>query len=176
MEKIKYRRDLHRLLPKEPVIAEIGVAEGYFSADMLSWGGKVYMVDVWETSNFPGDAGSDQQWHNLNYQAAMSRVKKYGDKAIVLRGPSVRMAQYVPDHTLDMVYLDACHAYQCVLDDLNAWFGKVKAGGLIAGHDYMMPQYGVYDAVNLFCSQHNFRPVTIVEDKNEDAGFYFVKA
>ena len=75
-----------------------------------------------------------------------------------------------------MVYLDACHTYDCVTKDLQAWFPKVKKGGVMAGHDYLNKAYGVYPAVWNFTSGGQMYEVfTLPEDKNEDAGFYFYK-
>jgi Methyltransferase domain len=33
--------------------------------------------------------------------------------------------------------LDANHSYESVKEDIEAWFPKVKKGGLFAGHDYI---------------------------------------
>ena len=46
---IKRRIDLVKLLPENSVGCECGVAEGYFSADLLEAGvAKLYSVDNWE--------------------------------------------------------------------------------------------------------------------------------
>lgn len=166
---IKYRKDLHLLLPNKPVVAEIGCAEGLFSLDILKWGTSLlYMVDMWECHpEFPGDAGSPQEWHSKNFDEAMNRVEGYNVK--VLRGSSVSMAHYVTDGSLDLVYIDACHSYECVLNDLKAWTPKVKKGGIVAGHDFLNPDYGVYQAVQEFRKDFH----TILEDKPVDAGFWF---
>ena len=52
---------------------------------------------------------------------------------------------------LDFVFLDAAHDYQSVLADLQAWWPRIKKGGVLAGHDYdgaMFP--GVKRAVEAF--------------------------
>ena len=59
---------------------------------------------------------------------------------------------------MDFVYIDARHDYESVLEDLNAWFHKVKPGGILAGHDYadgMLPQgdFGVKSAVDEFFAE-----------------------
>lgn len=169
---IKYRRDLYKLLPKKPTVAEVGVAEGFFSADMCAWGlTKLYMVDLWESnSSFPGDAGNPQDWHNKNYEAAINRVKGYPVE--ILRGPSVGMSTLIKNGSLDLVYLDACHSYQCVTDDISCWLHKLKKGGIMAGHDFDNEDYGVRQAVQDYC-RNRYNIQTIVEDKSEDAGFWF---
>lgn len=172
---IKHRWQLNQLLPSNPIVAEIGCAEGLFSLEILQkWNPKLlYMVDLWESHpEFPGDAGSPQEWHTKNFEEAMQRVKGYPVE--VLRGPSVAMAQYVKDGSLDCVYLDACHSVDCVTADLKAWYPKVKNGGIIAGHDYLNDDYGVYAAVTSFTKSINEWPIIINENKREDAGFYFI--
>ncbi len=46
---------------------------------------------------------------------------------------------------LDMVYIDGDHAYKAVKQDILLWKGKIKKGGIIAGHDYNLK--GVRQAV-----------------------------
>jgi hypothetical protein len=174
--KIQYRRDLCKIIDLSLPAAEIGVAEGYFSNDILSWGvAKLYMVDNWGTiDGVTGDGNSPQEWHESNMQKAIARVERFGDKAVILQGMSVAMADLVPDDSLGLLYLDAGHSFESVLSDLEAWFPKVKAGGLIAGHDYMMSWYGVEKAVKQF-TRGRYEVHVIPEDKKEDAGFWFKK-
>lgn len=181
MQAIKYRRDLYKLLSNvaEAVCCEIGVAEGYFSADMLSWGIRhLYMVDMWECSpTMRGDASSPQEWHDRNYTSAMDRVARYAEKFTVLRGPSSRMAQHVPDGSLDLIHIDGDHSFQGVLADLVEWYPKIKSGGIVSGHDYLARQYGVKEAVTHFLRTQGgqIKVKVIEENKPEDAGFYFIK-
>jgi len=41
---------------------------------------------------------------------------------------------HIPDN-LDMVYIDGNHAYEYVKKDIELYYPKVKAGGIIGGHD-----------------------------------------
>lgn len=50
------------------------------------------------------------------------------------------------DESLDLVYIDANHAYEHALEDIRDWLPKVKPGGIIAGHDYALD--GVRKAVD----------------------------
>lgn len=176
---IKYRTELPdfmRELNRPMTAAELGVAEGYNSADLLANGlEKLYLVDTWATiPGQQGDGGHPQEWHDKNYEAAIERVKPYGEKAIFLRGMSTEMAKYVPDNSLGLLYLDGDHSYMGVVSDLVTWFPKVVNGGIIAGHDFLAVEYGVQMAVLDFC-RFRFNVHTIHEDKNEDAGFWFIK-
>lgn len=45
----------------------------------------------------------------------------------------------VEDQSVDLLFIDADHRYDCVKADLDAWTQKVKDGGIICGHDYFSP-------------------------------------
>jgi hypothetical protein len=51
-----------------------------------------------------------------------------------------RRPKLFADGFADAIYLDGDHRYGSVLADLAAWRGKVRAGGIIAGHDWWMPE------------------------------------
>eukprot|EP00758_Cryptobia_borreli_P017336 Tbor_TRINITY_DN6182_c4_g1::TRINITY_DN6182_c4_g1_i11::g.22020::m.22020 len=38
----------------------------------------------------------------------------------------------------DYIYVDARHDYKGVLDDISQWWPKLKKGGIMAGHDYVI--------------------------------------
>jgi hypothetical protein len=173
---ISTRLELIGLLPKNSIAAECGVAEGNFSFDLLQNGvGKLYSVDAWKTiEGVTGDGNFPQEWHDKNYDTAKKRLSKFGDKSIILRGLTFEMAKEVPDNTLDLLYLDAAHYKEGVKADLEAWYPKVKSGGIVAGHDYLNKAYGVFDAVNEFIYGIT-EIITIPENNNNDASFYFIK-
>jgi hypothetical protein len=174
---IRYRKDLYRLLPSNPVTAEIGVAEGFFSRDIIMTcvSSLHYCIDNWETLPQTGDGGFDQEWHTNNYNSAVERMKPYGERVKILRGLSWRMAQHVPNNSLDLLYIDGDHSFEGVKKDLEAWYPKVKPGGVIAGHDFINPAYGVSQAVGEFTNRIAARVFVIREDHDDDAGFYFYK-
>lgn len=168
---MKSRIELNTLLPANPIVAEIGCAEGLFSRDIcIQWKPSLfYMVDNWKQINDQtGDGNFDNAWHYKNYNEAMERVA--GHPVKVLRGLSWEMAAHVPDDSLDLVYLDACHMYECVKKDLLNWFPKLKKGGVFAGHDINATQYGVERAVGEFVGHYE-----IIPENGLDASFYFIK-
>lgn len=175
---IRYRRNLWQLFPdiSKVVAVELGVAEGFFAADIAAWGvAKLYAVDLWESHpEIPGDAGNDQPWHNANYDAARKRLAPFGDKVVILRGPTTAMAAYIGE-PLDFVNVDACHSYACVKADIEAYWPKLKKGGIMAFHDHEMKQYGVKQAVAEFAAVNRLTVNLLPEDKAEDAGAYLVK-
>lgn len=178
---IKHRIELVKLLPENSVAAEVGVAEGNFSYDLLEAGvGKLYSVDNWDhIPGVTGDGNFDQSFHDRNYEQAKARLSKFGERSIMLKGMSVQMAQKIPDNSLDLAYLDGPHYESGVLADLMAYYPKVKSGGIIAGHDYLnVEDYGVNKAVNDFVKNilnKDIEIITIPENNIKDASFYFIK-
>lgn len=178
---IQYRIQLVDLLKEKNIFgpaAEIGVAEGNFSRDLLAAGIPfLYMVDNWGTiENVKGDGNFPQEWHDSNYEKAMELVKPWAANVAVLRGLSYQQAANVPDNSLSLLYLDGDHSYDGVAKDLRAWNSKVIKGGIIAGHDYLNSAYGVKPAVDSFCKARGYKLHVIFENKPDDAGFYFYKS
>jgi len=54
-------------------------------------------------------------------------------------GESLALAKTYADASLDFVFLDDDHSTGHVLKELNAWWPKVKPGGMLAGHDIQWP-------------------------------------
>jgi len=71
-----------------------------------------------------------------------------------VRMKSIQASELYEDDSLEFVFIDASHKYEDVIDDLNAWYPKVKKGGVFAGHDYPTWE-GVTRAVNDFFYSKN---------------------
>lgn len=54
----------------------------------------------------------------------------------VCRNYTTVCAKRIDDGYLDYVYVDARHDRKGVLVDLEAWWPKIRAGGILAGHDF----------------------------------------
>jgi predicted O-methyltransferase YrrM len=90
---------------------------------------------------------------NLGHAGLLSSIN-------VHRCFSVEAAAAFADQSVDFVFIDATHTLEDVSQDIASWWPKVKAGGLIAGHDY--PNFpGVSAPVNAFVAErglgHAFR-------------------
>jgi len=126
-------------------MAEIGVWTGAGTKIFVKYFGKVFAVDPWEKG--PEIAGEyDMRRVEAIFDGRFlgnGRVKK-------IRAPSLIAAKAIDDESLDMVYIDAIHAYDGVHDDILAWIPKVKKGGFLCGHDYEHRFPGVKQAVDEF--------------------------
>lgn len=156
------REDFGELLNRRGLLgeaAEIGVQRGLFSRTLLErWKGKrLHLIDPWQ--HFSGgydDIGnvSDAE-HEACLQAAKDNLAAHVGRYQIHRKRSLEAVAEFADESLDFVYVDANHSYQDSLDDMLAWFPKVKPGGLFAGHDYLDGQlsagdFGVKSTVRTF--------------------------
>lgn len=117
---------------------EVGAFKGEFSKQIMeNWGGTLFMVDVWRPL---GDEYKDASNHNIHtnaYAKAMKNIEGYEDRAIMVRGTSEITSEMFEDESLDFVYIDANHAYDYVVKDIELWYEKVKPNGYLIGHDYI---------------------------------------
>lgn len=59
-----------------------------------------------------------------------------------------KCASTIIRNDLAAVYIDGDHAYESVKTDILCWLPKVRAGGILAGHDYSTDWPDVIRAVN----------------------------
>lgn len=177
---IKYRRQLPELMKQKglPMIAaELGVAEGYFSNELLTNGVEIlYSIDAWNTiEGQTGDGASHIDWHNKNLEATKERLKKHGNSSVLLRGLTSEVAWMVPEESCGLIYIDAAHDLGNVRQDIRNYWDKLVSGGIMAFHDFDEINYGVKQAVKEFAEENNLEVYLIPEDKFEDAGAFFIK-
>lgn len=142
---------------------EVGVKEGDFSEHLLRhWRGRhLISVDPWTedaAEAYVDVANVPQAIHEGFHAKTTRRLSAFGDRSTVWRTTSTRAAERIPHHSLDFVYLDARHDHASVLEDLHAWFDRVRPGGILAGHDYVDGHFtagvfGVKSAVDAFFAE-----------------------
>ncbi len=158
MMEIKYRTQLGQLLESLNLTgpaAEIGVAEGRNAEVLIAQPAitKLYMIDTWTHLEQLGDGGHPQKWHEGNYIEAQERTLPYQEKAVFMKGFSRDGIAQIPDDSLILAYVDGDHSYNGCMADLKAIWPKIKAGGVLACHDFLNLFYGVNRAVNEFLSE-----------------------
>lgn len=119
---------------------EIGVFKGEFSRNILErWNGTLYLIDPWrELSDEEYLDSSNHKNHQDAFAQTMESIKGFESRAFMLRGLGEEMVHLFKDNSLDYIYIDGNHDYDHVKQDLELWWPKLKAGGLLAGHDYLL--------------------------------------
>ena len=116
------------------------------------------------------DIANVAQWHqDANYESAQKRLAPFGTRSTIWRMTSVEAAARIPAASLDFVYIDARHDYASVMEDLEAWYPKVRPGGLMTGHDYLdgtfdAGEFEVRRAVDEFFSARDLRVFSTLLD------------
>lgn len=133
---------LEMLLPTvyDGVGVEVGTFKGEFSKEIVQrFTGTLFMVDVWnELGDEYIDASNHKNFEGGVYGECMNNIKGYEDRAIMIRANSKIASNFFEDNSLDFVYIDANHAYEFVKEDIELWYPKVKSGGYVMGHDYLL--------------------------------------
>ena len=103
-------------------------------------------VDTWEGSSEHKEGGELEDKDVVDgtmfdvFKKNMKPVEGYYN---ALQMTSVEASKLYKDDSLDFVFIDADHKYESVVEDILAWFPKVKNGGIIGGHDYHISAPGV---------------------------------
>lgn len=139
MDRNNWLEVINEFLPKNPLGVEIGVFKGDFSRTILQKTTMtLYMVDVWR--ELPDEEYLDSSNHRIHttaYEESMKNTVGFEDRGIMVRANSRIASEMFADGSLDFVYIDANHAYDFVVEDINLWYPKLRRGGILSGHDYI---------------------------------------
>jgi len=150
------------------LIAEVGVECGLNAIEMMQKMNikKIYLVDPYTAFAEPSVREIPQNVQDDCYKIMFKNMEKYLDPSVLVTQDSVFASSLFTDEFFDFVYVDANHDYEHVKQDVNAWWPKVKVGGVMGGHDYKgIPT--VEEAVKEFVSQHNLKLMEFLTDERQ---------
>lgn len=78
------------------------------------------------------------------YVQKMQKYKCHGH----IKLPSTEASKHIENHYFDFIYIDGCHQYNSVVNDIKCWLPKVRKGGIISFHD--VDNYYVNAAISQF--------------------------
>jgi predicted O-methyltransferase YrrM len=143
-------------------MAEVGVWKGHSISYLANRNPKseIYAIDLFEDSDI-SKIDNKLQIHVDNiYQIYNKNLELSNTRNIIkdIKSCSWDAAFLFEDNYFDFVFIDADHEYDSVKKDIEAWFPKVKKGGILAGHDYGYPKWpGVKIAVDEFSLKNNLK-------------------
>jgi len=174
------------LTPKNSICIEVGTYRGDFSEMILKniKPFQLFLVDTWEvddkyeyaheilaqpitgreedqTKGMPTSYSTNDDLEIVKEKFSDEIIK---NQVILKKGFSYDVVNEFPDDFFDFIYIDACHLYECVRDDLKMFLPKLKKNGLMCGHDYMDfrgfaigSDFGVVRAVDEFVVDNDFK-------------------
>jgi len=125
MLQITTREDLGKLFEsvnQTGTCVEVGVQLGWNTKRIIDggWTGVVFCVDNW-----------------VRMYELESAKKLLADYPVdFIQADSALAASKFADGSIDCVYIDADHSYEGIKRDFEAWYPKVRSGGIVSGHDY----------------------------------------
>jgi hypothetical protein len=147
---------------------EIGVWHGEGAKVILSnpLVKHVYLVDPYakatefEGCSLPPTGYKENKYKNAIENAVINTMEM-SERAWFIFARSIEASKTITE-PLDFVYIDANHNYEYVKEDLEAWYPKLKKGGILSGHDY--PTESVRRAVDEFCEKNKLKLVSTTPD------------
>lgn len=120
---------------------EVGVSHGFHSYFILKNSNvkKLFSVDPYKhfsNGEYNDGLNIEQKQFDILHAIVRGRLAPFKDRCELMRMTSLEAAQHFTDGQLDFVYIDGNHEYSHVKADLEAWWNKVRSGGIISGDDY----------------------------------------
>lgn len=145
---LRYRHDIIKLVKKDGIGIELGVAKGEFAERILKAN---------HLSEFHGVDKYDDHHNEKEYLDTLKRLMVY--KNYTLHRMTFKNAlSLFPDNHFDFIYIDGyAHTGQDNGQTLNDWYSKCKLGGIFSGDDYCKTYQKTIDQVNKFVKQHNLK-------------------
>lgn len=122
----------------DAMFAEVGSWKGFSAfvlANILRGDGLLYAIDHWLGSkdSWMEETAKKEDVYSI-FKSTMFKFDLWGIvRPMVMTSESA--ARIFKDGILDLVFIDADHSYGSIKQDIELWLPKVKAGGILCGHD-----------------------------------------
>jgi len=122
----------------------------------------LYCVDPWSNYVDPDSLEVIGEAQYLKALECINTIPLVRERIVVLRTTSEQASRKFKDGELDWVYIDGIHDFVNVMTDLKNWYPKVRMGGIISGHDWLIPD--VQTAVIAFMETNKLKVTKTDED------------
>jgi hypothetical protein len=137
--------------------AWLGSSTTFMAVEIINSGKNIKFdsIDTWKGSE--EHKNEEVVVNDTLYNDYLKNIEPVKHMVNPIRLPSIEAAELYEDNSLDFVFIDGSHDYENVKNDINAWYPKVKSGGILAGDDYDIKWSGVIKASNEFAKQNNYQ-------------------
>jgi SAM-dependent methyltransferase len=117
------------------VVYEIGTGLGLNMERLLqaTYLEKAYGVDDYRRGVYQGISFDPEEEDKL-YHYVQKRMEFLELNVELLRSSSLEVAQMLPDYSVDVVFFNSEHNHTSMQENLEAWFPKLRKGGILAGY------------------------------------------
>jgi len=133
---VKEYRRLFELLPNDSSVLELGCYRGRSLcsvADIIKKKNiKVYVVDVFTGTASEGFYENDYRWE------FEKNIKDYNFTADITQMKTSKASEIFKNEMFGLIFIDAGHTYSEIKEDIEKYLPKLKRGGIISGHDYII--------------------------------------
>jgi len=133
----KIYTDVVRMFGNGAHFVEVGSWMGRsatFMAVEIINSGKSIKFDCIDTFKFiPNGSTDDSHFPKNLYRTFRKNIEPVKHIITPIKSTSCIASNSYEDGSLDFVFLDGGHDYDSILNDINAWYPKVKKGGIISG-------------------------------------------
>jgi predicted O-methyltransferase YrrM len=78
-----------------------------------------------------------QVWdHVANEKRFRKEAEQWGQRIKIIKGRSLAVLNQIQDETMDFIFHDSDHSYPFVMNEIKAYWPKLKPGGYAMGDDY----------------------------------------
>ena len=141
-------------------MVEVGSLEGISTLLFANCVDTVYSVDCYDYK--VPETGRIPEHDQMFVEAERMFIERTKDvpNIIKIKKTSVMAAKDFPDGSLDAVYIDAEHDEDSVREDIKTWRPKIKPGGILSGHDYILPH------IDKILQEEGFKNITVAPDSS----------
>lgn len=123
-----YRRMVQRF-ESGSVFVEIGVLHGkslaFLGVEIVNSGKSIELHAV-----------DSFRWNDEQLAKFVHNLEPVKNILTIHAGLSHEVANHFADKSVDFLFIDADHSYECVKRDIEAWLPKMRSGSVISGHDF----------------------------------------
>jgi predicted O-methyltransferase YrrM len=133
---------------------EVGCREGRTTGHILKTvpESQVIAIDPWMQQLPSAHDKTRETYEEWDFKAIEAEfwknVGEHKDRCYMHRMTSKDAAEaWKEGELMDLVFIDALHDYESVMQDISLWWPHVRKGGVLAGHDFNHKWPGVERAV-----------------------------
>jgi predicted O-methyltransferase YrrM len=123
-------QELARSLPENPHVINIGAGAGTSGVAFMEARPDLHLTTIditQESSPFGCLEGEEQE---------LKKRGLWGDRNLQIHQDSKVVGRTWTGEKMDMVFVDGDHSYEGCKGDIEAWLPHIKAGGILAIHDF----------------------------------------